>query len=71
MIPEELAAVATVAPVILVLWLWLISLQNQVRELREQRDRWISEYLSHLRSSYNMAVEMELKKSNYEQTDLK
>lgn len=62
MFPEELVAIATSVPVIAVLWYWNSHLQNQVRELREARDRMTAEYINHLKGQYNLAVEMELKK---------
>lgn len=71
MIPPELATLAGAVPVIAVLLMWLSQLQQQVRELREQRDRWVTEYMNHLKGQYNLAVELELKKRYDEQTEPK
>lgn len=67
----DFASLIVAFPAAVVLLAWIQDLRGQIKDTREDLERLHSDYIQHLKNGYNTSIELALKKSFDDQTEMK
>lgn len=67
----DFGALIVAFPAAVVMLAWIQDLRGQLKDLRDDHERLHMEYNQHLKNGYNTSIELALKKSFDDQTEMK